>query len=25
RGILDTGGVESRRQKRSKYGTKRPK
>ena len=25
RGMLDTGGVENRRQGRSKYGTKRPK
>ena len=25
RGVLDTSGVEGRRQKRSKYGTKRPK
>jgi len=25
RGTLDTGGVEARRQERSKYGTKRPK
>lgn len=25
RGILDTGGVEGRKQKRSKYGAKRPK
>lgn len=25
RGVLDTGGVEKRRQQRSKYGTKRPK
>jgi small subunit ribosomal protein S12 len=25
RGVLDTGGVENRKQERSKYGTKRPK
>ena len=25
RGILDTGGVDNRKQSRSKYGTKRPK
>jgi len=25
RGILDTGGVEGRKQQRSKYGVKRPK
>lgn len=25
RGVLDTGGVEGRKQERSKYGTKRPK
>ena len=25
RGVLDTGGVEARRQQRSKYGAKRPK
>ena len=25
RGVLDTSGVEGRRQKRSKYGTKKPK
>lgn len=25
RGVLDTGGVEKRRQQRSKYGAKRPK
>jgi small subunit ribosomal protein S12 len=25
RGVLDTGGVEGRRQKRSKYGAKKPK
>ena len=25
RGLLDTGGVEGRKQERSKYGTKRPK
>jgi ribosomal protein S12 len=25
RGVLDTGGVESRKQKRSKYGSKRAK
>ncbi len=25
RGVLDTGGVEGRRQQRSKYGAKRPK
>ncbi|MBU4030947.1 30S ribosomal protein S12 [Patescibacteria group bacterium] len=25
RGVLDTGGVEGRRQKRSRYGAKRPK
>ena len=25
RGVLDTGGVESRKQQRSKYGAKRPK
>ncbi|OGY61686.1 MAG: 30S ribosomal protein S12 [Candidatus Colwellbacteria bacterium RIFCSPLOWO2_02_FULL_45_11] len=25
RGVLDTSGVEARRQKRSKYGTKKPK
>lgn len=25
RGILDTGGVEGRKQERSKYGTKKPK
>lgn len=25
RGILDTGGVEGRKQQRSKYGAKRPK
>ncbi|PJE58118.1 MAG: 30S ribosomal protein S12 [Candidatus Portnoybacteria bacterium CG10_big_fil_rev_8_21_14_0_10_36_7] len=25
RGVLDTGGVENRKQKRSKYGAKRPK
>jgi small subunit ribosomal protein S12 len=25
RGVLDTQGVEDRRQRRSKYGTKRPK
>ena len=25
RGILDTGGVENRKQERSKYGTKTPK
>jgi small subunit ribosomal protein S12 len=25
RGTLDTGGVENRKQSRSKYGTKRPK
>jgi small subunit ribosomal protein S12 len=25
RGVLDTGGVEGRKQQRSKYGAKRPK
>ena len=25
RGVLDTAGIETRKQKRSKYGTKRPK
>jgi small subunit ribosomal protein S12 len=25
RGVLDTGGVEGRRQERSKYGAKKPK
>jgi small subunit ribosomal protein S12 len=25
RGVLDTGGVEGRKQERSKYGAKRPK
>jgi len=25
RGVLDTGGVEGRKQRRSKYGTKQPK
>lgn len=25
RGVLDTGGVEGRKQQRSKYGTKKPK